>query len=474
MEQSRFRQTLRRAFWIPFGIAIVLAATLILEVRFLIDRAASVEHTDQVITLSQSIYRNRVDQETGLRAYVLTGDRRFLDPFYLGRKRAAAMEPQLRQLVSDNPEESAANERAVEAFSAWSSWADQAIAMTKAGEDAGDVQFQLRGKALMDEYRRTRQHFIESEQQLRTERQARSRRAIEAVTTTIIAISILFALVFAFLGRKQLTNLSQSFAKALATARERGDWLHTTLTSIGDAVISTDADGRITLMNPVAEKLTEWTVQEAQGKPLADVFRIINQETRQTVENPVDKVRRLNRVVGLANHTVLISKNGKELAIDDSGAPIFAPDGSLTGVVLVFRDVSEQRVLAAESQSLAAETASQSERLAGIISSAMDAIITVDESQRIQVFNRAAEQIFGCPVAEAIGQPLDKFIPERFHHAHRQHIEGFGQTGVTNRSMSRPGDLLARRSDGQEFPIEATISQVEAGGESYLPSCCET
>jgi PAS domain S-box-containing protein len=101
------------------------------------------------------------------------------------------------------------------------------------------------------------------------------------------------------------------------------------------------------LQKTVAEALTGWPLAEARGTPLAEVFRIINQETRQTVENPVDKVRRLNKVVGLANHTILIAKSGKEIAIDDSGAPIFDPDGRLAGIVLVFRDVTHQRHLEA-------------------------------------------------------------------------------------------------------------------------------
>src|SRR5262249_45368079 len=109
-----------------------------------------------------------------------------------------------------------------------------------------------------------------------------------------------------------------------------------------------------------------------------------------------------------------------------------------------------------------------SARLTGIVDSAMDAIITADEKQRIVLFNRAAEQIFRCAAADAVGQPLDRFIPERFRYAHRQHVQDFGQTGVTNRSMYRPGTLWALRSDGQEFPIEATISQVETAGQKLF------
>src|SRR6266567_2064161 len=106
------------------------------------------------------------------------------------------------------------------------------------------------------------------------------------------------------------------------------------------------------------------------------------------------------------------------------------------------------------------------ERLLGIISSAMDAIITVDNDQKIIVFNRAAEQIFRCPAKEALGQTLDKFIPQRFREAHREHIRSFGQTGVSSRSMYSPGTLMGVRANGEEFPVEATISHVKTASET--------
>ncbi len=106
------------------------------------------------------------------------------------------------------------------------------------------------------------------------------------------------------------------------------------------------------------------------------------------------------------------------------------------------------------------------ERLLGIISSAMDAIITVDGNQKIIVFNRAAEQIFRCPAAEALGQTIDRFIPQRFREGHREHIRSFGQTGVSSRSMYSPGTLMGVRADGEEFPVEATISQVKTASET--------
>jgi PAS domain S-box-containing protein len=117
----------------------------------------------------------------------------------------------------------------------------------------------------------------------------------------------------------------------------------TTLSSIGDAVIATDSQARVTFMNPVAEALTGWSQGEAIGQPLAEVFRIINEETRRTVEDPAAKVLRLGTTVGLANHTVLLARDGRELPIDDCGSPIIDDRGGVAGTVLVFRDISERR-----------------------------------------------------------------------------------------------------------------------------------
>ena len=116
------------------------------------------------------------------------------------------------------------------------------------------------------------------------------------------------------------------------------------LQSIGDAVIVTDEQACITNMNHVAESLTGWTLSDARGELLSTVFHIVDEEKRETVESPADKVRRLGTIVGLANHTILIRKDGTETPIDDSGAPIRDDDGKLTGIVLVFRDISERKL----------------------------------------------------------------------------------------------------------------------------------
>jgi PAS domain S-box-containing protein len=150
---------------------------------------------------------------------------------------------------------------------------------------------------------------------------------------------------FLLLNRQieQLTREIHERRRAEEQAHQERERLQVTLTSIGDAVIATDEKGRVTFMNQVAETLTGWGQAEAIGEPLNVVFNIINEYSREPVENPVNKVLREGTVVGLANHTILITKDGNERPIDDSGAPLRGREKGIFGVVLVFRDVTERK-----------------------------------------------------------------------------------------------------------------------------------
>jgi PAS domain S-box-containing protein len=176
-------------------------------------------------------------------------------------------------------------------------------------------------------------------------------------------------------------------------------WLSTTLGSIGDAVIATDMNGAISFMNPVAESLTGWTHAEAAGTPMDLVFDIVNKETRRPVENPVKKVFREGKIVGLADHTILRSKSGKEFDIEDSAAPILTDSGEGFGVVLVFRDITDKK-LAEE------ETKRQKELLQLILASIADGVVVADAHGKFLFFNAAAEQIVGIGAVDA---PLDQW-----------------------------------------------------------------
>ncbi len=166
--------------------------------------------------------------------------------------------------------------------------------------------------------------------------------ALTAVTRVGLPVLLLYPLATVLAGKILSDRLSK--LRYLARLQQNSQDLDITLQSIGDAVISTDIEARIVLMNPVAENLTGWSREEARGRPLEEVFRIVNEQTRAEVESPVERVLREGAVVGLANHTVLIARDGTQRPIADSGAPIRVADGTITGVVLVFRDQTTERM----------------------------------------------------------------------------------------------------------------------------------
>jgi PAS domain S-box-containing protein len=174
-------------------------------------------------------------------------------------------------------------------------------------------------------------------------------------------------------------------AAALAAQQE---WFRVTLASIGDGIIASDPEGHVTYMNAVAERLTGWTNDTARGMPLADVFRIVNETTRQPVDNPAGLVIRSGRILGLANHTLLISRDGSEYPIMDSAAPILDDAGGILGVVLVFRDVGDQR----RAEEAIAE---QREWFETTLESIGDAVIATDVRGRIVFMNPVAEHLTG-------------------------------------------------------------------------------
>lgn len=174
------------------------------------------------------------------------------------------------------------------------------------------------------------------------------------------------------------------------------------LESIGDGVIVTDAQSSVIRMNPVAEKLTGWTLEEARGRRLSEVFRLVDESSRVTVESPADKVRRLGTVVGLSNQTVLIRRDGTETAVDDSGAPILDEQGRIAGVVLVFRDIRERRVAERERNAM-------SKQLSLVLDATTDGVISIDREWRMIYCNRRAQEVL-----QAAGELTGRYFWETF------------------------------------------------------------
>ena len=217
-----------------------------------------------------------------------------------------------------------------------------------------------------------------------------------------------------------------------------------TLSSIGDAVIATDSTGRVTFMNGRAEQLTGWPQSDALNKPLPEVFDIVNELTRRKVENPVEKVLETGEVVGLANHTILRCRRGTEYAIDDSAAPIRDALHRLMGVVLVFHDVTQAR-----SSTLAQR------RLAAIVESSDDAIVSKNLDGYITSWNKSAERIFGYTAKEAIGEHVTLIIPPERHDEEPKILERLRRGERVDHY-----ETIRLTKDGRRISISLTISPI--------------
>lgn len=205
------------------------------------------------------------------------------------------------------------------------------------------------------------------------------------------------------LNETLMEELERRVAERTSELQKKEEDLRITLNSIGDAVISTDVGGNITNMNPVAEKLTGWKLAEGIGRQLTDVFRIVDAATLQPALNPVKKVLETDEIVGFAKHTSLITKNGTHHQIADSAAPIRNIDGSICGVVLVFRDVTEE-------YRIAEALRTSEEKYREIIERTGDLITIVDGNGALTYVNHCGEKIFGLPVDQCLGKSALEWV----------------------------------------------------------------
>ena len=245
------------------------------------------------------------------------------------------------------------------------------------------------------------------------------------------------------------------------TLQKNEAWLSVTLSSIGDAVITTDTKGHVTFINPVAESLTGWRKNDATGKDLTEVFNIVNEDTDESVKNPVERVLREHIVVGLGNHTVLIAKDGTRYPIDDSAAPIKDKEENVIGVVLIFRDVTKGR----NAQS-ALENSEASYR--AIFELANDAIIIRDiNTYQILDANSKACQMFCYPKEEIIGLDLQATTTEEPLYNLEKLTLLFDKVAKGEEQIF---EWPAKDKAGRTFWIEANMRRAVIGGKYCILS----
>jgi len=453
------------------------------------------KHTRAVIVKADDLLSELIDAETGQRGYLLSGNEAYLEPYLVvvNDIRGHLNELHRIALISASHKHLDALAPLIEAKLGEM---EQVVQLRRAHQEGGALALfnSGAGKHLMDEIRAQIVQFdrVESDALMRLEAEANSelpRAFILIVVSSMLAL--LFAIAFAYLMHRQtkqqvkvlllaetqdlleaqnVTNAQLRHANLTFQVSEAK--LAVTLNSIGDAVIATDAESQVTLLNPAAELLTGWTNAQANGRKVEDIFHIINKETRQPATIPVAAVLAHGTIQGLANHTVLIARDGSERDIADSCAPIRDNDGHVVGSVLVFRNVSEeyaaQRALSEQRAELEAQNQELSSSRAELDSSraryfdlydiAPVGYCTLSIDGLIIESNAAIATLLGLERDSLKGKPFSKFLLET--DADKYHLL---RNSLAKTGKQEAVEFQLRGKDGRQFwaYLTATVAQDE-------------
>lgn len=355
-DSARFSRALKKAILLPAGVILLTALLLLALSLELFHMVTLTDHSAQVIETTGQCEKMMLDLETGVRGYLLGGDAEFRKPYDQSIGEIDHEFDKLKELVHDNPEQVIRADDLIKARNLWIEHAKGSLSQKEAGQMPSD-EWRRIGMAMMDDVRAKFDRFTAVEKGLQSERRGEVRRLKQALGFAGVGLVLILVLTVGRAVQRQFSVLAGGYREALATIEQRHaalarseadleeqkEWFRVTLSSIGDGVIVTNLEGKVVFMNHEAERLTGWMSRDALMQPLTTVFRIVNEQTRVTVDDPVGKVLREKKVVGLANHTVLLSRLGAEWPIEDSAAPISNAQGQILGVVLVFHNATEMR-----------------------------------------------------------------------------------------------------------------------------------
>jgi PAS domain S-box-containing protein len=442
------------------------------------------KNNTHVIDKANNLISMLKDTETAQRGYLLTGDETFLEPYFTAQISIAGNLAELQKLTRVS---SAKKHLEVMKPLIAAKMADLKYLIDLRHDNnltfVASIVREGRGKQLMDSIRAEMITFVNIEGKALAQKDAALESSMNRMMMIIISAGIFWSLfTFAFVYlifqqiQQKLKNLvyeetqhllevqedtNKQLQQLNATLQDSEEKLSVTLNSIGDAVITTDAKARVTLLNPLAEQLTGWTLAEAEGHPIAEIFPIINKETRLATTIPVMETLAKGTIQGLANHTVLIARDGSECDIADSCAPIRDHNGQVVGAVLVFRNVSEEYAV---QQALRDNAA----LLQTILNTVGDGIITLHASNgTIETVNPNAQKMFGYGAVELTGLNFSILIPELDQEQRNSSLQHYSASDEA-RAVGLGREVIGWSKDNKPFPLEIAVSEMWLGGERFF------
>ena len=428
-------------------------------------------HTLLVIGLSEDFLSALKDAETGERGYVITGNEAFLEPYLVVRDSIGGRLQHLQQLVQTDTSKASIQELGHQLDSKMAQIA-QVIALKRSNNDAEALKLINRGKGkqLMDDIRSRVKTFIQTEKITLAQHEADYQATLFKLFNLMLSACLLFfiaALSFTYLlyrqglqrqnelllqkTRKSLQQEQQLNGQLQASnlALQRSEeLLSVTLNSIDDGVVTTNDLAQVTGLNPMAEQLTGWTLEQARGRSIEEVMQIVNKSTRELVPNPVMAALQKKSIQALANHTVLLARGGSEYDIADSCASILTRDNQVIGAVLVFRDVTQ--VYAAQQSSRDNAVLIQT-----ILNNVTDGVLTLHGKDfLVETVNPAITKMFGYAAADIVGQDIRLLIPTYSPLAHAS-------------AAISVSEVQGHRRDGSQFTLELTLNEMWLGNERH-------
>jgi len=428
LKYPEFNLLLRRVIMVPILATTLLTGLLLLE-TFDLNRALQwVDKTDLMIDQSGHLLQLLVDMESGTRGYIVTGDENFLQPYLEGTRRLDSEYQSLYLMVASNqPQQQQRLKDFYAGYAEWNSYAGRIIALRRAGKANPTLYENQQGKHKMDALREQILEFQNVEIGLRIERVQAAHLRWQLMVASCLLLGLSAGVFLALFTRYNFNKLGNR----LLQSEQR--WT-ATLGSIGEGVIATDSEGRVTFLNQIAAALTGWPSEEAQRHPVGDVFKIINEKSGMSADDEVLQVLEKRQILTVANNVALVTRDGREIPVEHSAAPILAREGKVIGVVLVFRDVAARR----QEQ---IETAEQ----AALLELTQDSVFVIDMKGTVLFWSRGAEAMLGYSKDQAAGnishdllhtefsQPMDEISAELMRLGHWE------------------GDLIMTAQDGRRI-----------------------
>jgi PAS domain S-box-containing protein len=345
-----FKRRLRLAFLVPLLLAIALGGVLVLQTNYLRDSLRDVEHSYRIGNRSRSLMKSLIDMANALRGYQLTGEKDFLHPY---RDLAPQIEPafeELLRLTAGNSRQQQLLAEMKQDYGKWHQFSTRVIEMREKGGSVSDVALNSNGEQIMDDIQVKRDELLQIEGQSREGNIERVRRNLARLFVTTVALSLFIGLVIATFSRRELVQVAGTYHEALQTSYRRTEelhenqqWLGAVLGSIADGVIATDIRGNMIFSNAVATAVLGMAGDRAALTPTSDAIHLFDEYSREAIPDPFQQVMQSQQPFSPTGHLILLHGDGREIPVMLTASPIRGEGGQISGVVIVLRDMTEQR-----------------------------------------------------------------------------------------------------------------------------------